>query len=856
MIHLRALIARALGPPTPSGQVVALAGDAGMGKTRLADEALHELRATYPSVLCIRDSCQSYEQALPYAPIVRLLRQMLTLTPADDPADQAMIVQQQLTDLVPDWSRFAPLLGPLLGLPLPDTTLTAALTDEQRRDLLHDGVVRLCVALAVRRPLVLLLDDLQWADASTQALVAQLATGTAGQPVLLVLIYRPLPGLPDSWRDLPHTTVIRLRELSRADSETLMRALLNAAPPPELLPFIERADGSPFFIEETLRYLLGTGALVRDERGAWTCTRPLDQGAVPGQVEQLITARLDRLDQGARALAQLAAVIGPRFSERLMAAMTRDRHLLKLHLEELVQTGFLMREDGPAPPIYRFKHVLVHEVVYGSLLFARRRELHAGVAAAIAQVYAGELDAHRAVLAQHYRDAEQWEPAFTHFVAAAGQAQARYAHSEALALYHEALAVAPWRDRALAPADLGEAAVVYENLGDVLTITGDYDEARGAYERLLALLEADASTGRPAHQAALQRKVGRSYEHQGDFIRALDWYARAEQTLAAVAPGTAPLERARVLSDSGWVHFRQGNMDQARACLEQALEHAGPAAYDEQARILNRLGGVAWARGDLLLAQHYVQRSLAACEHSGDLLGQANALNNLGLITERQGHAADAVRYGMQAMEHYERIGDRRMLAVAANNVGYALYNNDQYAQARDYLAQALDRASEVHDTYHQMIARLNLGRVLTALRQWDGAEASLQACLALAVELNLPAPQLEAHVALGTLALQQGDLAAAAQAQAAAAPLATDPTGEEYGRFQRFAAGLALAQGDPASARRLLATNEILFIRLHNLPEAARTRKLLLALTDAPAAPRPAPHLGLDDPGSAMFPA
>ena len=131
---------------------------------------------------------------------------------------------------------------------------------------------------------------------------------------------------------------------------------------------------------------------------------------------------------------------------------------------------------------------------------------------------------------------------------------------------------------------------------------------------------------------------------------------------------------------------------------------------------------MAWARGDLLPAQHYVQRSLDACEHSGDLLGQANALNNLGLITERQGHAAAAVRYGMQAMELYERIGNRRMLAVSANNVGYALYNNDQYAQARDYLAQALDRASEVHDTYHQMIARLNLGRVLTVLRQWDGA--------------------------------------------------------------------------------------------------------------------------------------
>ena len=292
-----------------------------------------------------------------------------------------------------------------------------------------------------------------------------------------------------------------------------------------------------------------------------------------------------------------------------------------------------------------------------------------------------------------------------------------------------------------------------------------------------------------------------------------------------------------------WVRFNQGHLAEAQECLEDAMARVAAAAgaYDDQSRILNRLGGVVWARGDMVQARHYVERSLEAARRSGDLLGQANALNNLGLITERQGRVGEAIRYGQRAMELYERMGNRRMLAVSANNVGYAFYNNDQHAQAQELLTQALERAAEVHDTYHEMLARLNLGRALTALHDWDSAEAVLGESLALAEQLDLAADRLEVQVALGTLALQRGDLPAARQAYNAAAPLATEVESEEYGRFERLAARLTLAEGDLTVARRLLAANETLFIRLQNMPEAGRTRKLLLALTNVLAPSTPA---------------
>jgi predicted ATPase/class 3 adenylate cyclase len=819
------------------GRVIALVGEPGIGKSRLLDEALREIGVRVPACEILHTTCQSHEQAIPHAPVGRLLRQALLPAPVQDIPTQVAALRGQLDVLVPEWSRFLPLLGPLLNLPLADTPLTAALTPEQRRARLHDLIVMAFLALARRRSLVLAIDDLQWVDASSHALLARLAAEPAGYPLLLLLVYRPVPDLTEPWQALPHATGIALRPLTTQDSAALLQAWLGGPAPPEIEPLIARADGTPLFMEETVRYLIESGALTRNGAGEWIATRPVDSATIPAHVEQLLIARLDRLDEDTRTLAQIAAVIGVRFSEPILAALIPLRRSLRHGLDALIAAAIIQPDEGAVPATYQFKHPLLRDVAYSSLLFARRRTLHAQIAAALEQVYPGEMDTYRVMLAQHYQLAGQEERAFAHFLTAARQAQARDAHREAVELYTQALAVAPWAARDPLPADLDAAAPLYECLGDVLDLTGDYPAARAQYQQLAQLLETSSRPDHRIRQAMLLRKISGTYEHQGDLEQALSRLARAEDMVAGAPDPAAVREHAGILSDMGWVHFRQSHWEQAQEFLERALALiAGLPAYAEQARIHNRLGGVAWARGALDRAQHYVEQSLAAARQSGDLVAQARAFNNLGLITESQGLPDDAIRYGLQAMDINEQSGSRRDLAIAAITVGYAYYDREDYAQARTYFSRALALAAEVHDRYAQMQALLNLGRVLSALAEWDAATVALSQSRAIAEELQIPAVALDVWTALGEIALHRGDMAEAAQAHQQAQALAGDPDSEEYGRFQRLTARIAAAQGDRQRAHALLADAEALFTRLQNVPEATRTHKLAAILAPPPA--------------------
>ncbi|MBA3469953.1 MAG: tetratricopeptide repeat protein [Herpetosiphonaceae bacterium] len=809
-----------------AGQIVALVGEAGIGKTRLAEEIVNMLQ---PATL-IRVLCQSYEQTTPYATAGQIVRDLLQLSSGDKRELQVASVERRLAELVPAWSRFAPLLGPVLSLPFAETPLTRSLAPAQRRERTDDVLVSVILAAARTQPTLLLIDTLQLIDASSHAILQQVTAELDQTPLVVLLTYRSTPTLAEPWAELSYCTTLQVPPLSRGESTELLAVLLGGTPPVELLPLIERTAGMPLYLEQTVRYLLETNAIQRTADGTLISTDPAAITSVPSQIEQLIMARLDQLDEETRTLVQVAAVIGQQFSEALLARVLGASELRQSRLYELVEARMLDYADETATA-YRFRQALIRDVVYDSLLYARRQNLHYTVAGAIEEIYAADLAGQRVVLAQHYQRAAQPLPAFTNYVAAAKQAQERYANQEALTLYEQALLLAAQLE-ALQQLESRAAIDVYANSGDIMSFTGAYDRAREQYQHVFETIR-DLTL---AQLATLQRKIGSTYEQQGNWEQALTWFAAAEESVGAEMPDFEVMrEYAQILSAIGWVQFRQGNIETAEYQLGQGLDLIKPLGLDaEEASILNRLGGVAYTNGDMALARSYVTQSLAASERSGALMAQATALGNLGNLAASQGLTDDSIGYYQHAMSLHEQTGSRREMAIVANNLGWAFYDAERYTEALGELKRARELALELRDAYTHSIALSNLAIVMLAMDDLAAAEAYLEQGQILASETDTSSLTIENIITRAGIALRRGKLEQVQRLYDQVVLLIDDLASEEYGKLQRLEGQLLFAQGKLAEARAVLDQNHTFFMGLDKIAEARRTQTILNALAAA----------------------
>src|SRR5215467_6606631 len=435
------------------GQILAMVGEPGMGKSRLVHEfTRHQLP---PGWLVLEGTSVSYGKATPYFPLIEMLRHYFQIADGegiegiqDRVVMHILELNPLLKDVIPPILSLLGALGAEVHPPAPlmqfKEVVDAAerylgMDPQQRRRYTFDALKRVLIRESQRRPLLIVFEDLHWIDSETQTFLDSFVESLPMARIVLLVDYRP--EYSHSWGDKSYYTQIRVDPLQSANAEELLQHLLGSnkdlAPLKELL--MHRTEGNPFFAEESVRSLAETGILIGD-KGAYRPGLKIDSIRIPSTVQNVVADRIDRLPIEEKHLLQTAAVIGVIVPLRLLSAVTElTDGDLQTYLTHLQNAEFLYESNLFPELEYTFKHALTNEVAYGALIHERKVLLHAKIVTALENIVGGSLQEHIETISQHAFRGELWEKALTYARQSGEKAAHRSANQEAREFFQTGL---------------------------------------------------------------------------------------------------------------------------------------------------------------------------------------------------------------------------------------------------------------------------------------------------------------------------------------------------------------------------------------------------------------------------------
>jgi predicted ATPase/class 3 adenylate cyclase len=784
------------------GQVLAVTGPAGVGKSRLVEEAVRRwLRA---AGVGYGGDCVSHGSEIPYLPWADLWRAQFDLHENDTPHErQAKILHtgQKLGLALDEWAALA---AGLLGLPgrEDEHPALATLDAQARQRRLLALTADLVTAQARHAPTLLLFEDLHWADRASLELIDYVAERVAGLPVLICLAYRPRPDLNLSCLIQSFCQTVVLGELSEEDGAALVRSMLgNVDLPTAFLHLVHaKAQGNPLFVEELVNGLVDVGLLV-PENGSYHVTGDLAGIQIPDTIEAVLLARIDRLAAPNRDVLRVASVIGRQFGFGVLRGIYPYPMIETEMLDRLtyLERMDLTRLERPDPELeYLFKHALTQEVAYANLPFAQRRDLHQRIGRFLEQHYRDHLETLYGTLAHHFAEGGQADKALFYALAAGEQAQALFANPEALAHYAQA-------ERLLVQlppeGHVNEAMRLYLNRGDLHTLLGNFDQAEADLQHALSLSETyhDRQAQALNHLAHLRYWQARNEEmlqlaqqalalaeaenHTREIMMALHRAAMAQVELGQYPEATAAFLRARTLAEAlddrrtlSSIHmgiavaaFSQGQFRDALAALQQLLIlYRESGDKDRTSNCLSNIANIQFYLGDLNGARAAFEESIAIDREIGKRAGLAYGLCDWGALHCHCGDYAAGLAAMNEAIAIFDEIDDQAGRAYGELALGRHYYLDAGEGDAAQRLlshALAVFQDGESHEETTE--ALLALGQL--SLRRGDYAQAhtefsqALTLCQDRSLRWRLP----EATVRMAELALARGDhVQAAARVQ------------------------------------------------------------------------------------------
>jgi len=735
------------------GQVVALVGEAGVGKSRLLSEVGHSRHTQ--GWLVLESASVSYGKATPYFPVVDLLKRYCHIEERDEPRTIRAKVTGQILTLDETLEATIPALLALLDA-LPVESQFHTLDPPQRRQRTLDGLKRLLMRESQVQPLLLVCEDLHWIDRETQALLDSMVESLPAARLLLLVSYRP--EYRHGWGSKTYYRQLRLDPLPPASADEFLQALLgndrSVGPLRPLL--IARTGGNPFFLEESVRTLVETGMLV-GTRSAYRLAQPLAGLQMPATVQAVLAARIDRLPPEEKRVLQTAAVIGTEVPLPLLQAIAElpetdlQRGVAHLQAAEFLYETRLFPERA-----FTFKHALTHEVAYHGLLQVRRRALHACIVRVLEGLHADRVAEQVDRLAHHAVRGELWDKALVYGRQAGARAAARSAYHEAVACFEHALAalaqLPECRDtleqaidlrcelrNALLP--LGEQAGIFNHLRDAEALAerlgddkrlgrvagylciffsgvDDHERAIAAGERALALA---TTSGTFDVQVVAQTYLGLAHHDMGDFQQARNF-----------------LQGARALLTGDFCYARFGQVN--------------PPAVASR----NRLAGCLAELGDFAEGRGVGEEAVRIAETIAQPYSLASALMFVGVVYRRQGSLHTAIPMLERGLGLCQRVNILLFFPLTASSLGTAYALAGRVAEALPLLDQVLERIASGNRITCHALALTELSEALLLVGRVDEARALAERLLELSRTQTGRGYEAHAYRVLGEVAARR----------------------------------------------------------------------------------------------------
>jgi len=745
------------------GQVVLVTGDPGIGKSRLV-QAVSARIADQPHTR-LEFRCSPYHANSPLYPVIDLLPEVLGYGIEDSPAQRLEKLAQFARDYGLSATEGLPLLAALLSLPAPEGAALPPMSPERQKQRTLETLLGLVLALAARQPVLVVVEDLHWMDPTTLELLHLLIEQAPGAGLFVLLTARQ--SFQPQWAPHSHIATLTLNRFTHRQTLSMVQLLVGKPLPPEVVEqIVSKTDGVPLFVEELTRMVLESG-LLREQTDRYVLDGPLPALAIPATLQDSLTARLDRLAD-VKTVAQLGATIGRTFSYALLRAVSRlDETTLQHELVRLVDAELLHQRGVPPDAVFIFKHALIQEAAYNSLLKSTRQQYHERIARTMIEQFAAEAEAQPEIVANHYTaagipgEAVTWwhragqravqraayTEASSHFgkgleVLAGLPESAQRAHTELglqIALGYALIPVKGWASTETAAAftragdlcaQIGEVPQLFRavwGLGAFHFVRGDQRKAREAADQCLGLAQQteDADNLIEAHymRGMVASATGEFPAAQSQLERCVELYGPGKRDLHALLYGQDP--KASALSWLAMDLWVLGYPDQALARAREALAFvqsgSNPFAL---ARALAGQGFVHVFRREPQAPEGPLEAAIALCVEQGFTYFRAVVstfqASNLALL----GRLDEARSLLCESIDRLRDIGSELLLTVILGNLADLHRARREYEEGLAAVADGLALAERNGEHWGEPELYRQRGELILAAGSDDQAEA------------------------------------------------------------------------------------------------------------------------------------